>query len=311
MADSNFINTGVSQDALVEKILRLKRERDALFLVHNYQSLEIQRLADILGDSLQLSQEATRTQKPLIVFCGVHFMAESAKILNPTKKVLLPSQDAGCPMADMIDAEGLRKFKAEHPGAVVVTYVNSSAEVKAESDICCTSANAIRVVRSLGKKKILFVPDKNLAAYTKKMTGADIIPWHGFCFVHERFKRRDVEAARKQYPGAVVIVHPECPLEVSEAADEVASTSGIIRFVEQSDKKEFIIGTEQGLIDRLSEEHPDKKLHTLKENAICKNMKKTTLARLAESLEKDQYEITVPGDVREKAYRSLERMVSL
>jgi len=301
----------LSRDDLAARIRKARQEKDALLLVHNYQRLEIQKLGDRVGDSLQLAREAARTRNPLIVFCGVHFMAESAKILNPQKKVILPDRNAGCPMANMITAEKLREFRARHPDAAVVCYVNSSAEVKAESEICCTSSNAVVVIRSLGNRRILFVPDRNLARYVQKMTGADIIPWDGYCIVHDRMRRANVVTARQAHPNALLVVHPECPPEVFEAADAVESTAGMIRFCGESKAREFIIGTELGLIEQLRDRYPEKTFHPLDSQAVCSNMKLTDLAKLAWALDHEEWEITVPERVREKAVQALERMVSL
>lgn len=297
------------------RILRAKKLKDAILLVHNYQRLEIQSLADHLGDSLGLSIQASRTQAPVIVFCGVDFMAESAKILNPEKKVLLPNSKADCPMAKMVDIDGLRALKAQHPGAVVVTYVNSSAEVKAESDVCCTSANAVEVVRSLGRKTIIFTPDKNLAAYAKYITGANIIPWQGFCYVHDSFGKRDVELARAEHPNSFFIAHPECTMEVLEQADLITSTSGMVIWVEQNqdivNSRGVIIGTEIGLVDQLIQRFPQGNIFPLFDRAVCATQKMTTLPRLCWAIENDQHEIFIPEDIRIRAYTALKRMVEI
>jgi quinolinate synthase len=301
----------LSREELADRIRLVKTEKNALILVHNYQRLEIQKLGDFVGDSLQLAKEAAKTGNPIIVLCGVHFMAESAKILNPGKRVFLPDRNAGCPMANMITAEALREFRSRYPGALVVCYVNSTAEVKAESDVCCTSSNAVNVVRSLGKKQILFVPDRNLADFVRRKTGADIIPWDGFCVVHDRMSRENVEQARSAHPNAVLMVHPECPPQVIECADAVESTAGMVRAAKESGAGEFIVGTEMGLTEQLRESNPGKKFYPLSDEAVCMNMKLTDLGKLAWCLDHEQFEISVPEPVRAKAYQALQRMVNL
>lgn len=305
----------LTAEELRERIMRARKAKNAVLLVHNYQPLEIQEFADYLGDSLGLSIEATKTETSLIVFCGVDFMAESAKILNPEKKVVIPDRRADCPMAKMVDIEELRELKKRYPGAVVVTYVNSTADVKAESDICCTSANAVQVVRSLVDKKIIFTPDKNLALYTKKMTGADIIPWEGFCYVHDAFGDRDVEEALNAHPGAVFIAHPECTMEVLDRADLVTSTSGMVKWVDGNldtiDKRGVIIGTEVGLVNQLRKKYPSREIHPLFDRGICKTQKLTNLPNLCWALENEQYEVNVPEDIRVKAYSALKRMIDI
>lgn len=301
----------LSRNELVERIKETAKQKNARILAHNYQRLEIQNLADHVGDSLQLARIAADTDLPVIVFCGVHFMAESAAILSPEKTVILPAKNAGCPMADMINAEQLREFKSQHPGAVVVCYVNSSAAVKSESDVCCTSSNAVNVVNSLKGEKILFVPDRNLAAYTQKMTGADIIPWEGYCYVHNRFTADDVSRAKTEHPEAAVVVHPECRPEVTEKADHIASTAGMITFAEKDIHTEFIVGTEIGLVEQLQEKLPKKRFFPLKKEALCANMKLTDLAKLAYSIDHNQHIITVPDSVRVRAENALKRMVEL
>jgi quinolinate synthase len=242
-------------------------------------------------------------------------MAESAKILNPDKKVIFPNRKADCPMAKMVEVEALRGLKDEYPEAVVVTYVNSSAEVKAESDICCTSANAVEVVRTLGNRKIIFTPDKNLALYVKRITGADIIPWEGFCYVHDAFTDRDVEIAKNEYPDAYFIAHPECSMEVLEKADEVTSTAGMVRWVEthqtQIRERGVIIGTEVGLVHQLQKKYPKGKIYPLFDRAICVTQKMITLHHLCWSIETEQYEIAIPEEIRIKAYRALKRMIEI
>lgn len=297
---------------MVEEIERLKKEKNAVILAHNYQIPEIQDVADIVGDSLKLSQEAANTDADMIIFCGVHFMAESAKILSPDKKVILPARDAGCPMADMITPEKIREFRSEYPGVPVVCYVNTSAEVKAECDIAVTSSNALKIVKELNTDKILFVPDKNLGDYiNNQLPDVEVISWQGFCITHERVKVDEIIKARLAKPGVKILVHPECNPKVVELADFVGSTSAIINYVTTSEEKEFIIGTEMGILHSLRQESPDKKLHLLSPALICYNMKKTTLEDLHRSLKEETFEIVLDESIREKAYSSLKRMMDL
>ncbi|MCJ7472413.1 MAG: quinolinate synthase NadA, partial [Actinobacteria bacterium] len=276
---------------LVDKIAKLKKEKNAVILVHNYQRPEIQDIADFLGDSLELAREAAKTDARIIVFCGVRFMAETAKILSPKKTVLLPRKEAGCPMADMITAEDLRRLKKNYPDAKVVSYVNTNADVKAESDICCTSANAVKVVKNISAKRIIFTPDKNLAAYCQRFTDKEIIPWNGCCYVHERITEKEVRLAKEKFPDALLLVHPECNPSVIELADEVLSTSGMLNFAKKSDKKRFLIGTEEGLIYRLKKENPGKKFYAAGTAKMCRNMKLTTLNDVYLSLKEERYAI--------------------
>jgi quinolinate synthase len=296
---------------VVEEIRRLKAERNAILLVHNYQPAEIQDIADITGDSLELSRAAATMPGDVIVFCGVDFMAETAAILSPQKTVLLPSEDACCPMAQMIGPEELKLAKKKHPDAAVVCYVNSSAEVKAESDICCTSSNAVKVVNSVEQDEILFVPDRNLGRYAQRFTKKKILPWEGFCYVHDRITPEQVQEAREAYPNAVLLVHPECRPEVIDLADHVASTSGIIREVCTSKAHEFIIGTEVGILHRIGKECPGKNCYPLSTAAICRNMKKTDLESVRDSLITLQPRITVPDNVAARARGAIERMLAL
>jgi len=299
-------------ESLKKKIAKLKKKRNAVIIVHNYQRDEIQDIADISGDSLALSQAAVRTDADVIVFCGVHFMAESAAILNPNKKVLLPVREAGCPMADMITPEKLRLKKSEHPGAAVVCYVNSSASVKAESDIACTSSNAIEVVRSLPERKIIFVPDKNLGRYVQsQLPDKEIILWEGFCPTHIRVQEEDIIAAKKLHPKAEVVAHPECNSEVLALADHICSTGGMFKYVKTSPSAEFIIATESGMLYKLQKDNPGKKFYLPTQNLVCAHMKLTTLGWVAHSLEMLVHEIKVPRDVMEKARKALERMLEV
>jgi len=306
----------LSEDELVARIEKAKKEKNAVILAHNYQRLEVQHVADYLGDSLELARRAAETDADMVVFCGVDFMAESAKILSPSKTVLLPDIKASCPMAAMVNPDDLRKAKEESPDAVVVAYVNSTAEVKALTDICCTSANAVKVIESIGKKEILFVPDKNLAGYTKQQTGANIVPWSGFCYVHNFLTVKDVERVRREYPGAVFVCHPEAPAEVVELADHVFSTSGMAKYVDEltdddAKKRGVIFGTEVGLVNQLRERYPDVNLWPLSEFAVCATMKLTTLAKVCWSIETEQYEIKLSDTVIEKARASLEKMLNV
>ncbi|TFG92686.1 MAG: quinolinate synthase NadA, partial [Candidatus Atribacteria bacterium] len=262
---------------IVEEINKLKKEKNAIILVHNYQRAEIQDIADYLGDSLELAKQASETKARIIVFCGVRFMAETAKILSPEKTVIIPRKDAGCPMADMITAEDLRRLKKNYPDAKVVSYVNTNADVKAESDICCTSANAVKVVKNISAKRIIFTPDRNLAAYCQRYVDKEIIPWNGYCYVHEKIREEEVSLAKEKFPDALLLVHPECNPSVIDLADEVLSTSGMVSFAKKSDKKRFLIGTEEGLIYRLKKENPEKEFYAAGTAKMCRNMKLTTL----------------------------------
>lgn len=296
---------------VAERVERLKRERRAVLLVHNYQLPEVQDLADYLGDSLGLSQQAAETDAEVIVFCGVHFMAQTAKIICPDKLVLMPDPGAGCPMADMITAEALVQFKAEHPGVPVVTYVNSTAEVKAESDICCTSANSVRIVRSLGVDRIIFVPDHFLGQWTQaQLPGVEFILWGGFCPTHAKITVAMVEAARAEHPEAVFVCHPECRPEVTAIADEVLSTGGMVRFARETPAREIILGTEEGIAYRLRRENPDKQFYPLVD-VLCPNMKKTTAEKVVASLEHLQFEIEVEPEIAARARTAVERMLAV
>ena len=320
---------------MVQEILELKREKRAIILAHNYQRDEVQDLADFTGDSLELSRTASTIECDVIVFCGVNFMAESAAILSPTKTVVLPEVEACCPMADMIQVEKPRKMKAafpgydiqpelffpveftlmdlkqRYPGVPVVSYVNTTAEVKAHSDICCTSANVIKVVESLPGQEVICVPDRNLAMWAQKNTQKKIIAWDGFCHVHDRVRRQDALKAKKEHPGALQMAHPECRLEVLEVADHVTSTSGMLKFAKNSPGKEFIVGTELGLMHRLRKENPDKIFYPLRKDMICPNMKKTTLKSVYTALKELKTVVRVPEDIRVRAKSALDRMLAL
>lgn len=300
------INDTVS---ISDEIARLKKKHDAIILAHNYQLGEVQDVADFLGDSLDLSRKAADTEAKVIVFCGVYFMAETASILSPDKKVLLPDTRAGCRMADMITAEALRAKKKEHPQAAVVCYVNSTAEVKAESDICCTSANAVKIVKGLDAQEIIFVPDMFLGQYVERMTGRKMILWPGYCPTHARIHPEHITALKAQYPQARVMVHPECRPEVIDLADEVLSTSGMIAFAARPDISEVIVGTEIGIIHRLRKENPGKTFIPVSEQAVCPNMKIIDLDRVLHALQTMQPEVKVPEDIRIRAKRAVDNML--
>jgi len=299
-------------EQLLRKIAELKTRRNAVILAHNYQPGEIQDLADFTGDSLGLSIKAAETDAEVIVFCGVRFMAETAAILSPEKTVLLPDKYAGCPLADMITAQQLRQLKQKHPGALVVCYVNSSAEVKAASDYCCTSANAVEVVRSLPPdKRIIFVPDQHLGRFAAERTSRDLILWPGYCHVHVAITEDDINRAKTKYPDAVVMAHPECTEPVKELADQILSTSQMLRSVEQSTEERFIVATETGMIHALKKQDPRAEFIAASDRAVCPNMKKITLDKIIASLEDMQYKVMVPEDIRRRAKKSLDRMVQV
>ncbi len=308
--------TKLPEKELLERIAKAKKEKNAVILVHNYQVLEVQQVADYLGDSLGLSRIAQKTDADVVVFCGVDFMAESAKILSPEKIVLLPEIKATCPMANMVDPDELADAKRQHPEETVVAYVNTTARVKALVDICCTSANAVNVIRTLGDREILFVPDKNLAHYVGLTTGAKIRPWDGYCYVHNFFTVQDVERVRTAHPDAVFLVHPESPPEVVARADHVMSTSGMVDYVDHirddhEKRRGVIIGTEIGLVKQIQKNHPDIAIWPLSDFAICGTMKMTTLPKVCWSIETGNYEITIPDDILEKARASLEKMIAV
>jgi len=321
--------------SLREEILRLKQERRAIILAHNYQRDEVQEIADFVGDSLELSRTASTIDCEVIVFAGVNFMAESASILSPDKTVLLTEIDAGCPMADMIRVDSprtvkktfpgfknppayiyppeftLKDIKAQYPGVPVVAYVNTTADVKAESFICCTSANIVKVMESLPDENVICIPDRNLSMWAQRNTKKRVIAWDGYCHVHERVIPEDVQNARKEHPRALVMAHPECRLDVLEMADHVTSTSGMLRFAHNSSAKEFVVGTERGLMYRLRVENPDKVFYPLRKDMICPNMKKTTLESVFLSLNENRYIIKVPETIRIPARKALDRMLAL
>jgi len=321
--------------ALRDQILRFKEEKRAVILSHNYQRDEVQEIADFVGDSLELSRIAATRDCDMIVFCGVHFMAESASILSPEKTVLLPEQEAGCPMADMIRVDAprpvrkkfpgfenppayvyppeftLKDIKGQYPGVPVVAYVNTTAEVKAESDICCTSANVVRVIESLPGDSVICVPDKNLSMWAARNTKKRVIAWDGYCNVHERVTVQDVQKARREHPQAVLMAHPECRIEVLERADHVTSTSGMLRFATTSPQHEFVVGTEIGLMHRLRKENPHKTFYPLRKDMVCPNMKKTTLQSILRAFEENTFVVQVPEPIRIPAKRSLDRMLEV
>ena len=295
-----------------EEIERLKRERNAVVLAHNYTRGEVQDVADFTGDSLELARRATEVEADVIVFCGVWFMAETAKILNPSKKVLIPEPSAGCPMADMITGAQLRELKAKYPGAKAVCYVNSTAEVKAECDICVTSGNAEKVMSGFSPdERILFVPDQHLGGHIAGLLNRDYVLWPGYCPTHAAITVGAIEAARSLHPGAPVMVHPECAKDVRAAADQRLSTGGMCRFARESDAKEFIVGTEIGILHRLRKENPDKAFYPVSERIVCPNMKKTTIENLAESLREMKTEVTVPDEIAARAKHAIDAMLAI
>lgn len=297
---------------IVEKINALKKEKNAVILAHCYQPVEIDLVADYVGDSLKLSQVAAETDADIIVFAGVFFMAQTAKLLSPNKKVLLPQIHAGCRMADMISYKQLKEFKAMHPDIPTVCYVNSTAEVKSECDMCCTSSNAVNIVKSMNEDKILFVPDTYLGKWVEKQLGnVEVITYPGFCPTHLQIRPKDIEEARKAHPNALVLAHPECHMSVSDMADYVGSTTGIMKFAKESDNKSFIIATEQGVVDRLKRDLSDKEIIPVKDNVVCPNMKMTSLEDILEVLETEKNEINVDTDIAEKAVKCIDRMLEV
>lgn len=296
---------------IAEEIKRLKKERNAIILSHFYTRREVQEVADFVGDSLSLCKAAVNSKAELIVLAGVRFMAESAAIISPEKLILLPIPDAGCPMADMVTVKSLREEKDKHPEAAVVCYVNSSAAVKAESDICCTSANAVNVVNSIENREIIFVPDKNLGAFVSLHTDKKIHLWPGFCHVHENISDEDIKELQKMHPNAEFLAHPECRPEVLKHAGHILSTSGIVREVERSCSTEFIIGTEKEIVQNLSRKYPDKKFYPASDKAFCYNMKKITLESIQNSLQNMEFEVHVPEHIRTRAKKALDRMLDI
>ena len=295
-----------------DEIRQLKKKRNAVILVHNYQLPEVQDVADFKGDSLELSRIAAKTDALVIVFCGVHFMAETASILCPQKKVIMPDINAGCPMAQMITAAELKKLKREHPKAVVVGYVNTSAEVKSELDYCCTSTNAVKIVSALKDyEEIIFVPDKYLADFVSKQTGRKLISWNGFCPTHVKILPEDIRKEKKFHPKAKVMVHPECLPEVVALADAVLSTSQMSAYASQTEAKEFIVGTEVGLIYRLKKDNPTKEFYPASERAVCPNMKRTTQEKIVWSLKELKQEVRVSEEIRKRATKAIDRMLSI
>jgi quinolinate synthase len=297
---------------IIKKIFDLKKSRNAIFLVHNYQLGEVQDIADFSGDSLELSRKAAASEADVIVFCGVHFMAETAAILCPDRTVLLPDLNSGCLMADMITAERLRELKKKHPNAKVVCYVNSTAEVKAESDICCTSANAVKIVDTLKDiEEIIFVPDQYLGSYAAEQTGRELILWPGYCPTHVRIMASDILKRKEEHPKAVVMVHPECKQEVKAVADAILSTGGMARYAQETDATEIIVGTEIGILHRLRKENPGKVFVPATEQAICPHMKLITLESVLWSLENMEHRIKIPEDIRVKAKDAVDRMLEV
>ncbi len=296
----------------IEKIKKLKREKNAVILAHCYQPVEIDLVADYVGDSLYLSQVAAKTDADIIIFAGVYFMAQTAKLLSPEKKVLLPQIEAGCRMADMISLNQLKEFKAKYPNIPVVCYVNSTAEVKSECDMCCTSSNAVKVVKSMNEEKILFAPDTYLGKWVEKQLGnVEVITYPGFCPTHLRIRPEDIEKARQEHPNALVLAHPECHTSVSDIADYVGSTTGIMKFANESNNKSFIIATESGVIDRLRRDYPEKEFIPVKSNIVCPNMKMTSLEDILNVLENESNEIFVDEQIAQKAVKCIDRMLEV
>lgn len=299
----------MNMEKLISEINRLKKEKNAVILVHNYQRPEIYKIADFIGDSLDLSKRAMQAKADIIVFCGVDFMAESAKILNPEKTVLLPVETASCTLANKATAEQLREKRKQYPDAAVVCYINSSAEVKAESDVCCTSMNAVKIVNSLPNKKIIFVPDYNIGRYVQTKTEKELILWNGFCYVHHNILPETVKKAKLSCPEAKLVAHPECRLEVLEMADCVTGTGGMIKYAKESNAGEFIVATELGMCERLKIEVPDKKFYSL--GNVCVQMKKTKLENVKKALEENKNKIILPENIMKKARKALENMLTL
>ena len=297
---------------IIEKIKKLKEEKKAIILAHSYQNIEIDEVADFVGDSLYLSQKAKETDAEIIVFAGVYFMAQTAKIISPEKKVLLPNLNAGCLMAYMIDHDQIIEFKNAYPNIPVVCYINSTAEVKAECDICCTSSNALKIVESLNSKQVLFVPDANLGKWVeRKLNNVEVIAYDGNCPVHNNITVEDIKSARSKYPSAKILIHPECKPEVSKLGDYVGSTSGIINYVKNCSEKQFVIVTEKGVVDRLKRDYPQKEFILIRENMLCESMKLTTLEEILHSLETEKNEITLDENIRQLSSSCIERMLEV
>lgn len=297
---------------LEEKIKALKKKHNAVILAHNYQLPEVQDIADFCGDSLELSRKAAKTDAKVVVFCGVYFMAETASILCPDKIIIVPDKNAGCPMANMITAEDVKKLKTGHPGAVVVGYVNTSAAVKAELDYCCTSSNAVPVIKALKTKdEIIFIPDKYLADYTARQTGRKFVTWNGYCPTHVKILPEDIQKQRKLHPLAKVVAHPECLPSVCDLADAVLSTSQMVKFAKETDAREIIVGTEVGLIYRLKADNPDKEFYPASERAVCPNMKRTTQEKVFWALEELKEEVRVSDEIRSRAKKAIDRMIEI
>lgn len=297
---------------MIDEILRLKKEKNAVILAHCYQNVEIDQVADYVGDSLYLSQMAAKTDADIIVFAGVYFMAETAKILSPQKKVLLPRLESGCLMADMVNLKQLRDFKEAYPEIPTVCYINSTAEVKSECDICCTSSNAVKIVESLGSKEVLFAPDTHLGKWVEsQLDGVKVITYPGYCPTHLRITAEDILEKKKKYPDALVLAHPECHHSVADIADYVGSTTGIMKYAAESDKKQFIIATELGVVERLERDLPEKEFILVSPKAVCANMKWHHLEDIYNSLKYEQYEITVDEEIAKKAIKSINRMLEI
>lgn len=301
----------MKKEDMVSEIKKLKKERHAVILAHNYQMGEVQDIADYIGDSLGLSQKAAEVEEDVIVFCGVHFMAETASILSPQKTVLLPDLKAGCPMADMVAADELRNWKKNYPGRRVVCYVNTTAEVKAECDVCCTSSNAVKVVNSVDGDEVLFAPDKNLGAFVSRHTKKKVISWDGYCYVHNHILARDIREKKNLYPEAEVWVHPECRPEVIDMADRILSTGQMVKEARLTKKKDVIIGTETGIIYRMKKENPATRFHPARELALCANMKRIDLKKVWTSLKEMVYRIQVPDEISERARGAIEKMIKI
>lgn len=299
-------------NSIVNEIKKLKEAKNAVILAHCYQNIEVDEVADYVGDSLYLSQKAAETDADIIVFAGVYFMAQTAKILNPDKKVLLPRMESGCLMADMVNLQQVREFKSKHPNIPTVCYINSTAEVKTECDICCTSSNALNIVKSLQAPQVLFLPDTYLGKWVEsQLDGTEVITYPGYCPTHLRIKPEDIIEMKKKYPNAEVLAHPECHKEVVKLADYVGSTTGIMKHAIESDKKQFIISTEKGVVDRLKRDYPEKEFILIKDNIICPNMKWHTLEDIYNALAKEQHEINVDKDVAQKALKCIDRMLEV